>query len=806
MRRHYRLVCHRLGFFAMVAIAVEVLVLALKIELTSTVSSSSGSDGDIPGDRAAAGTAKAKVAAPGPISTARVPRLPSEGSNAGGTPPSKSSEDAPAPRAGHALVDKTPPSPAAPPAPNTGATLNYNTATDGKAVANPPAGCFEASKKSHSDLPLLQVVFAAEADMVQALQAGIASVVTSSSQPTCVVVHVMVLREDEAAIREGLGFVGPGSALRLQSGSEVIIHPFSQTEVAPAVPIVPQSVQKTRGKLDSPLNYVRFYLHVLLHKYIFPSSPVMIYLDTDIIVKADLRQLAVELQASGKTIGFVRRSSNNTFPASQMIGKPKPLAEEDKDWCVHRSSGWADLMHGHTYNAGVLAINLKRWEHQKLTDRVEKLVKEHNKCGGSLWLGGSQPPLLLAFLELPLEQREDFIEFPKTWNYGQLGYKDNILKERLKQAALLHWTGPRKPWREKGLYRDIWLPYLHRWRQDLLPATLDDDSGAGCSLVMVAPNVPSRDCALEGRGWTCSKDLQSVDVRSDCGGLFELQAKPIFCLPSPTLQKDQAVTTTQCKVGSSLASTSFCEEIMLLSTFFVSIADWQKKRSRKVAFSKIQTFYFTAMTNGLRVTMFHDGLSEDFIQHWQSKEFQFMLVDMARLKHNQLGVNDVRYFFFREAVEAHPEWTYVFILDAFDLRVAMSPCKQLLPDRLYIGKEETRVRRNIWLGQRFKDMGGVYETWWRDQPESGNYTLNCGITGGHRDIVLRLLRRMQEVLLDKSLAVRVKSSKSEVNVNMAALNYIAYTDFPTAVVTGPPVHSRYWKAEKHRTDVWFIHK
>ena len=94
-------------------------------------------------------------------------------------------------------------------------------------------------------------------------------------------------------------------------------------------------------------------------------------------------------------------------------------------------------------------------------ERVEELVTQHNRCGGKLWapwcctlyrlyrgwcsqarhipteVGGSQPPLLLAFLNLKqalpilcrnvLEmtcakgEEKDYMVFPAEWNYGDLG-------------------------------------------------------------------------------------------------------------------------------------------------------------------------------------------------------------------------------------------------------------------------------------------------------------------------------------------------------------------------------------------------
>ena len=118
--------------------------------------------------------------------------------------------------------------------------------------------------------------------------------------------------------------------------------------------------------------------------------------------------------------------------------------------------------------------------------------------------------------------------------------------------------------------------------------------------------------------------------------------------------------------------------------------------------------------------------------------------------------------------------------------------------------------------------------------------LNCGLTGGHRDIMLKFLTRMVQVLQDPALAIRQKNedinlcldmeksaaSQKEVqnettwkqhfywfcyhscaghaaNVlfslhlrNMAALNYILYTEFEGKFQYGPPVHSVYKRQGK----------
>lgn len=246
---------------------------------------------------------------------------------------------------------------------------------------------------------------------------------------------------------------------------------------------------------------------------------------------------------------------------------------------------------------------------------------------------------------------------------------------------------------------------------------------------------------------------------------------------------------------------------MFLSTFFVGVKDWQHKRTQVIEFTKIKKFYFTITSLGLNVTMLHDDLPDEFVATWQSDLCRFSKVDIKKYKKEfgfRLGVNDIRYFAFVEVIQQHPEWENVFVLDGFDVLVAMNPFPSLQPGKLYVGSEPTCLKRNYWLKVRFEDMGGDYLKWYSAQLDTQTMTLNCGITGGSRDIILKLFKRLQEVFLDESLKAR--NDKREVNVNMAALNYVVYKEMSQSLVTGEPVHSKYWKQQNRRKDVWFIHK
>lgn len=60
-----------------------------------------------------------------------------------------------------------------------------------------------------------------------------------------------------------------------------------------------------------------------------------------------------------------------------------------------------------------------------------------------MWEYGTQPLLLLVSFGR-------WLQLPTRWNLDGLGYKTGIEKEVLRNAAVLHWSGKRKPWLEGG--------------------------------------------------------------------------------------------------------------------------------------------------------------------------------------------------------------------------------------------------------------------------------------------------------------------------------------------------------------------
>lgn len=106
------------------------------------------------------------------------------------------------------------------------------------------------------------------------------------------------------------------------------------------------------------------------------------------------------------------------------------------------------------FNAGVFGARLDRWAKYNKTAELEMWM--HLQTRYLVYEGGSNPPMLLAFLDVtePMDG---------AWNTVGISHNADKYKgtsdPRLKRAKILHFTGEHKPWLPGGFYRELWLPY-----------------------------------------------------------------------------------------------------------------------------------------------------------------------------------------------------------------------------------------------------------------------------------------------------------------------------------------------------------
>lgn len=87
------------------------------------------------------------------------------------------------------------------------------------------------------------------------------------------------------------------------------------------------------------------------------------------------------------------------------------------------------------------------------------LISQNLKSGTELWNPGVLPPALIAFDG----QVHPIDSSMLVTNLGYRYQSEEISKERLEATAVIHFSGPAKPWLEIGYpeFRSLWSRYVN---------------------------------------------------------------------------------------------------------------------------------------------------------------------------------------------------------------------------------------------------------------------------------------------------------------------------------------------------------
>eukprot|EP00929_Paragymnodinium_shiwhaense_P104432 TRINITY_DN68862_c0_g1_i1.p1 TRINITY_DN68862_c0_g1~~TRINITY_DN68862_c0_g1_i1.p1 ORF type:complete len:376 (-),score=88.97 TRINITY_DN68862_c0_g1_i1:75-1202(-) len=214
-----------------------------------------------------------------------------------------------------------------------------------------------------------------------------------------------------------------------------------------------QEVWPSGSAFFTPMSFVQLYLHEYL-----PDVPRAIWLHCETLVKADVGKLyrtrmsapvaaALDLKTITWRSGFER-------------------ALEDVNDTVLNNVPDIDAR---VFSAGVLVIDLERWQLEDLTAKLE------------VWIGWAYGVKLVQLaMNLELRDRIDVLDW--RWNVAGLMLKPP--RHCLDEAHILHWPGPTKPWDENltarllDLYENITKPFALpscRYRENLVMLDSDPD-------------------------------------------------------------------------------------------------------------------------------------------------------------------------------------------------------------------------------------------------------------------------------------------------------------------------------------------
>ncbi|KAJ7963891.1 Hexosyltransferase [Quillaja saponaria] len=194
----------------------------------------------------------------------------------------------------------------------------------------------------------------------------------------------------------------------------------------------------------SLMNHLRMYIPEL-----FPDLNKIVFLDDDIVVQHDLSSLW-DLDLNGKVVGAVLNSwcgqaccPGRKYTDYLNFSHPVISSNFDRDQCA-----WL---------YGMNIFDLEAWRRTNITSAYRQWLKLNLESGLELWNPGMLPPTMIAF-----EGQVHPID--PTFHVSGLGYRSvEFSRERLKDAAVIHFSGPAKPWLEIGFpeVRSLWNRYVN---------------------------------------------------------------------------------------------------------------------------------------------------------------------------------------------------------------------------------------------------------------------------------------------------------------------------------------------------------
>ncbi|KAH1187588.1 hypothetical protein KIL84_020337 [Mauremys mutica] len=205
----------------------------------------------------------------------------------------------------------------------------------------------------------------------------------------------------------------------------------------------------SRPELLQPLNFVRYYLPLLIHKY-----EKVIYLDDDVIVQGDIQELYNTKLAPGHAAAF---SDDCDLPSTHEMVRSVGMQNTYMGYLDYRKQTIRDLGISPStcsFNPGVIVANMTEWKHQRITKQLEKWMQrnvEENLYSSTLGGGVATSPMLIVF-------HGKYSTINPLWHVRHLGWSPDARYSEhfLQEAKLLHWNGRYKPWDYPSVHNDLW--------------------------------------------------------------------------------------------------------------------------------------------------------------------------------------------------------------------------------------------------------------------------------------------------------------------------------------------------------------
>ena len=238
----------------------------------------------------------------------------------------------------------------------------------------------------------------------------------------------------------------------------------------------------------------------------------------------------------------------------------------------------------------------------------------------------------------------------------------------------------------------------------------------------------------------------------------------------------------------------------VFSTYFSKNIDLQRHwKTNSNDFLYIKNWYDCIQRFDLNAVVFGDDFSDEFINTYQTDKIQFIKVEQSAL-----NTIDYRWVVYDKYLSENKDKFYeVLFTDIWDVIIMEEPfffmsLSSVTPDMIYIGTDQFTISTNDWLLQRniylHKTLLDIHEY---EKIYADEKVLNCGIVGGHINVMSKFVHDMATILLQSDPGY-------EATIDMSVANYLIYTKYKD-FFTGYPLNTKY-KEYENRTDCIFKHK
>lgn len=258
----------------------------------------------------------------------------------------------------------------------------------------------------------ISVVCAGDCNFIRPIQVMIKSIEVNTSAP----VNVYILQK-------GWNMEVKKETIRKFSEEKIKIHFIQMDKEIPA--------EQLKVSATIPIEaYYRLFLDKLLPE----TLEQVIYLDGDLLVEGDIRELW-EIPMDGKAL----IAATEMFHEAYYVSSPLALRTWKKMGIPAKQK---------YFNSGVLKVNLKKWRREKIGEKIIQYLTENKE--DVLWhdQDGLNAVLWNDRKELPAKWNVMTALFYET-DYGRINITEKEAKMWMEHPQILHYTNSKeKPWKE----------------------------------------------------------------------------------------------------------------------------------------------------------------------------------------------------------------------------------------------------------------------------------------------------------------------------------------------------------------------